>query len=176
MPATQENLLTLDEFRTRYAGQKPYYEYWAGEAIQKSMPTWLHGLIQKILMFLLDGIGYESASEVSLRLDPAYEPVPDVIAVEAPAVQSYPTAPFAVAIEILSPEDSFSRVVRKCRLYEQWGIERIIVIDPSLRAVWSFENGNPRETDVIARRGGKAVTAGELWNEVDRRMPLTPRV
>jgi Uma2 family endonuclease len=171
MPATQENLLTLDDFRTRYAGEKPCYEYWAGKAIQKSMPTWLHGLIQKILMFLLDGIGYESASEVSLRFDPAYEPVPDVIAVEPPAFQLYPSVPFAVAIEILSPEDSFSRVLRKCRLYEQWGIERIIVIDPALRVVWSFENGNPNETDVVAQRGGRAVMSAELWQELDRRLP-----
>ena len=171
MPATQEHLLTLEEFRARYAGEKPYFEYWAGEAIQKSMPTWLHGLIQKILMFLLDGIGYESASEVTLRIDPSYEPVPDVIAVEPPALLTYPTAPFAVAIEILSPDDPFSRVVRKCRLYEQWGIERIVVIDPALRIVWSFENGNPCETGTIAQRRDRSVTAAQLWSELDRRLP-----
>jgi hypothetical protein len=41
-------LLTVEEFRVRYAGEKPYYEFWAGEAIQKSHATSLHGLIQKI--------------------------------------------------------------------------------------------------------------------------------
>ena len=43
-------LLTLEEFRDRYAGEKPYYEYWDGEAIQKSHATSLHGLIQKFVM------------------------------------------------------------------------------------------------------------------------------
>jgi Uma2 family endonuclease len=172
MPATQEKQLTLEEFRTRYAGEKPYYEYWAGEAIQKARPTFLHGLIQKILTLLLDRIGYESASEVTLRLDPDYEPVPDVIAVEPPMPEPYPTAPFAVAIEILSPQDPFSRVMRKCRMYESWGIQRIIAIDPVVRLVWSFEKGNPCETEVIARRGESEVTAAELWAELDRRRPV----
>jgi hypothetical protein len=57
------------------------------------MPTWLHALIQKILLRLLDGIGYESAAEVTLKLDPAYEPIPDVIAVEGVIDHPYPTTP-----------------------------------------------------------------------------------
>jgi Uma2 family endonuclease len=171
MPATQEGLLTLEEFRVRYAGEKPYYEYWAGEAIQKSMPTPLHALIQKILMPLLDDIGYESLSEVTLRLDSDYEPVPDVIAVDPPVPEPYPTRAFAVVAEILSPADPFSRVLRKCRLYERWGIQRIIVIDPAARVVWSFENGIPIETSMLARRDTKEVTVAQLWSEVDRRRP-----
>jgi Uma2 family endonuclease len=175
MPATQEDLLTLEEFRVRYAGEKPYYEYWAGEAIQKSMPTSLHGLIQKIVMRLLDEIGYESASEITLMLDGDYEPVPDVIAVEPPLPEPYPTRAFEVVVEILSPDDPFSRVLRKCRLYERWGIERIIVIDPAARVVWSFENGIPIETDVLARRDTKEATVAQLWAEVDRRRPTSAR-
>jgi Uma2 family endonuclease len=168
MPATQEGLLTLEEFRVRYAGEKPYYEYWAGEAIQKSMATWLHGLIQLIVGQLLKDIGYRSGSEVTLRLDNNYEPVPDVIAVDPPIQQPYPTRAFAVVVEILSPDDPFSRVLRKCRLYERWGIQRIIVIEPDSRIVWSFENGTLNETALLARRGAKEVTAAELWSEVDR--------
>jgi Uma2 family endonuclease len=170
MPATKEGLLTLEEFRVRYAGEKPYYEFWAGEAIQKSMATGRHGLIQKVMMRLLDDIGYESLSEVTLRIDTEYEPVPDVIAVDPPPPQRYPTEPFAVVVEILSPDDSFSRVLRKCRLYERWGIQRIIVIDPAARVVWSFEDGIPIETSMLARRGAKEATVSELWAEVDRRM------
>ena len=122
MPATQEDLLTLEDFRVRYAGEKPYYEYWAGKAVQKSVPTWLHGLIHTNVARLLDHIGYQSGSEV--RLDRDYEPVSDVIA-DSPLSEPYPTDPFAVVVEILSPDDPFSRVLRKCRLYERWGIGRL---------------------------------------------------
>jgi hypothetical protein len=37
--------LTLEEFRARYQDQKPYFEYWFGEAIQKTVPTWLHARV-----------------------------------------------------------------------------------------------------------------------------------
>jgi Uma2 family endonuclease len=65
-------------------------------------------------------------------------------------------------MEILPPEDPFSRVLRKCRLYEKWGIRQIVVVDPKARLVWSYENGSPRETDIVARRGERVIKAQEL--------------
>src|SRR5580693_8734824 len=112
MPAVAEQKLSVQEFHARYDGEKPYYEYWDGEAVRKSMPTRIHSLIQKILQRLLDGIGYESGAEVTLKLDPSYEPIPDVIAADGPIGDPYPTSAFEVVIEILSPDDSFSRVLR----------------------------------------------------------------
>src|SRR5260221_8436765 len=113
MPAVEERKLSLDEFHARYVGEKPYFEYWDGEAVQKTMPTRLHSLIQKLLVKMLDALGYDAGQEITLKLDPAYEPIPDVIAAEGSIGDPYPTEPFEVAIEILSPEDSFSRVLRK---------------------------------------------------------------
>jgi Uma2 family endonuclease len=170
MPAVAERKLSVEEFHARYDGEKPYYEYWNGEAVQKSAATLLHGRIQGILLRLLDGIGYDSGAEVTLKLDPAYEPIPDVIAADGAIGDPYPTSPFDIAIEILSPDDSFSRVLRKCRLYEKWGIRRILVLDPAERLVWHFENSAPQETDVIAQRGDAAITAQALWDEVDREL------
>ena len=165
--AIAERRLSLEDFHTRYDGEKPYFEYWDGEAVQKSLPTRLHSLIQEILVRLLDAIGFDSGHEITIKLDPAYAPIPDVIAAEGHIGDPYPTEPFEVVIEILSPEDSFSRVLRKCQLYETWGIRQVIVVDPQARMVWSFENGSPRETDTIARRGERAITAQQLWAEVD---------
>jgi Uma2 family endonuclease len=167
VPAVAEQRLSVEEFHARYGGEKPYYEYWNGEAVQKSKPTLLHGLIQKILLGLLDGIGYNSAPEVTLKFDLAHELIPDVIAGDGPLGDTYPNSPFDVVIEILSPQDSFSRVVRKCRLYEQWGIRQIVVIDPAERLVWSLQNGAPQETKVIAQRAEYTIPAQSLWDEVD---------
>jgi Uma2 family endonuclease len=168
MPAVAEHKLSLHEFHARYAGEKPYFEYWDGEAVQKSMPTRLHALIQEILVGLLRAMGYDPGNEITLKLDSAYEPIPDVIAAEGELGNPYPTEPFEVVIEILSPADQFSRVLRKCHLYEQWGIRQVVVIDPQDRLVWSFENGSLHETDKVARRGERVITAQELWAEVDR--------
>lgn len=168
MPAVEERKLSPEEFHRRFGGEKPYFEFWDGEAVQKSMPTRLHSLIQKILVKWLDALGYEAGQEVTLKLDPAYEPIPDVIAAEGAIGDPYPTEPFEIAIEILSPEDSFSRMLRKCELYRSWGIRQVVVIDPIAREVWSFENGSLQKTGIVARRGERAIAAEELWAEVDR--------
>jgi Uma2 family endonuclease len=170
MPAVAERKLSLEEFHSRYGEEKPYFEYWDGEAVQKSMPTRLHGLIEEILVRLLGVLGFDSGSEITIKLDPAYEPIPDVIAAEEQLGDPYPTEPFEVVIEILSPQDPFSRVLRKCRLYEKWGIRQVIVVDPQERLVWSFENGTAHETGTIARRGEQVIRAEQLWAEVDRRL------
>ncbi len=41
MPAVAERKLSLQEFHARYDGEKPYFEYWDGEAVQQTMPTLL---------------------------------------------------------------------------------------------------------------------------------------
>jgi len=160
--------LSLEDFHERYAGEKPYFEYWNGEAVQKSFPTLQHSRSQMLVSQLLGRIGYDSGFEITIKLDPAYELVPDVIAAEGRIEDPYPTEPFEVAVEILSRNDSFSRVLQKCHLYETLGIRQIGLVDPDDRVVWSFENGSLRETDIIAKRGERVITAQELWAEVDR--------
>jgi Uma2 family endonuclease len=174
MPAVAESKLSPEVFHARYGGEKPYFEYWDGEAVQKSRPTRLDSLIQEILVRLLGALGFDAGQEITLKLDPAWEPIPDVIAAEGHIGDPYPTEPFEVVIEILSPDDSFSRVLRKCRLYETSGIRQVVVVDPQARLIWSFENGSPRETTTIAKRGERTIAAQELWAEVDQRLsPLT---
>jgi Uma2 family endonuclease len=168
MPVLEERRLSPDEFCERYAGEKPYFEYWNGEPVQKSMPTRLHSLIQEILVRMLRSMGFDAGQEIEIRLDPAYRPVPDVIASQRKLRDPYPTEPFDVVVEILSPEDSFSRMMQKCRLYEKWGIRRIAVIDPATRKIWAFSNGSACEADTIARHGERILTARELWEEADR--------
>ncbi len=65
-------------------------------------------------MRLLDDLGYEAGHEVTIKLDPDYELIPDAIAAKGNIGDPYPTQPFEFAIEILSPEDPFSWILRKC--------------------------------------------------------------
>ena len=82
--ATVTQPLTLEEFHARYRQQKPYFEYWFGEPIQKTRSTWLHAVLQGIMGEALRRAGYKSGFEVELRIDPEWEPVPDVIATLKP--------------------------------------------------------------------------------------------
>jgi Uma2 family endonuclease len=133
--------LTIADFERRYGDSKPYHEFWFGEAVPKPMPTWLHGLLQKIIMVLLDAEGYTSASEVKLKISSDFEPVPDVIATRQPIELPYPTKPVDVVVEILSPDSSFQRIMRKCKLYSEWGIATVAVLDPESREGWVWDKG-----------------------------------
>ena len=92
--------LTIEEFHRSYSGKKPHYEFWFGEAIQKPTPTWLHGVLQSILAEFLRRAGYKTGSEVELRIDPDWTPVPDLIATRKKVEQPYPTTPVEVVIEL----------------------------------------------------------------------------
>ena len=56
------------------------------------------------------------------------------------------------------------------------GIRQVVVVDPKARLIWSFANGSPKETDIIARRAERVIAARELWEALDRRLGSgTPR-
>ena len=175
----QEQLLTLEDFDRLYGDRKPYHEYWFGQAIPKPMPLLLHGLLQKILLMLLDEIGFESGAEIRLKLSNEAQPLPDVIATSKPIGSPYPTQPFEVAVEILSPSDAVQYLYRKCRMYSQWGIQHIFVFDPDDRTAqeWNHSHGYLESIDVMRFENRKSIPVDRIWAELDfraKRLGLLP--
>ncbi len=170
--AAGTQLLTLEEFRLRYADEKPYFEYWFGEAIQKAVPTTVHSLLQKILMYILDQAGYRSAAEVELRIDPDWQPKPDVLASLSPLERPYPTKPVEVVIEVLSPTDAMSFVHEKCQNYARLGFEKIFVLDPEFRKgwEWSRETQNLERIDALWLTNGKSIELAEVWQKLNKEL------
>jgi len=169
--ATAVSTLTLEEFRARYAGQKPHYEYWFGEAIQKTVGTWLHGVLQAIVSELLRRAGYKVATELELRIDPQWEPVPDVAASEKSITGPYPTEPLDVVVEVLSPDDRMQYVYRKCREYDRIGIVGIFVLDPEekLAWAWSRDKQNLERIAELLLPNGRSIPLQEIWHELASR-------
>jgi Uma2 family endonuclease len=140
--------LTLEQFRATYAESKPYYELLDGEAVQKAMPTKPHSYLQLVLCYILKELGYKAGPELTLAMSEKWEPVPDVCGLLGPSDEEpYPTRPIPVAIEILSPDDRFTRLIKKCRRYAEWGIADILVFDPLGREAWFWD----KATDDLAR-------------------------
>jgi Uma2 family endonuclease len=163
--ATVTQPLSLEEFRSRYRQQKPYFEYWFGEPIQKTMPTWLHAVLQRIIGEALRHAGYRSGSEVELRIDPQWEPVPDVIATLKP-IKDYPTEPVEIVVEILSPDDKLIHVIRKCCQYERIGTERIFVLDPLDNLAWQWKSGSLEAITQLLLPNGAVVVLEEIWRQL----------
>ncbi len=166
--ATASQLLTIEEFRTRYTGIKPYYEYWNGEAVQKAMPTWLHGHIQRLIANLLAEAGYKTAVEIELRIDDDWQPVPDIVSLTT-VEQPYPTKPVQIVVEILSPDDRISRVIEKCEKYSAIGTGQIFVIDPDHRGAfeWVPHTRQLGSVKSMVLSNGRTIDLQELWDRLD---------
>lgn len=170
--ATVARSLTKQEFREQYAGRKPYFEYWFGEAVQKSRPTWLHSALQLILGEFLKRAGYRSGSEVELRIDPDWEPVPDVIGVLGKIQGPYPTEAVDVVIEILSPEDRMRRVLEKCRHYIRIGTQAVFWIDPEDRIgwIWDRKTENLERVQAFGLPNGQTIQLQDVFAELDKQV------
>ena len=131
--------LTSVPFRKMYAERKPHYELLDGEAVQKSVPTKLHSVLQFVLSLMLKELGFKSRPELTLAIDESWQPTPDVCGIIGSEEDPYPTRAIAVAIEVLSPEDRFTRIIQKCRKYAEWGIKDILVFDPVAREAWYWD-------------------------------------
>ncbi len=176
--AAQPVPLSLEEFHTQHDGAKPAYEYWHGAAVQKTMPTVLHGIVQAILVMLLEKAGWNTASEVRLKIVSDAEPVPDLIAVRGKFKGRYPTAAPALCIEILSPRDTLAKTLEKASTYISWGSQCVWIIDPEKRTAWNLSRevaGGPTwiAPDGTLSIGETAIELPILFREVDRKLELT---
>jgi len=122
--------------RTTFEGPDP--EYVDGEIVERAEPDFLHGTVQ----CRFAGIFYElekrhlfyAVTEVRHKLRETRYRIPDVAVHAGPRpAERFPSTPPYIAIEILSPDDRFSDVVKKLDEYRTWGVPHIWLADPHLR-------------------------------------------
>jgi Uma2 family endonuclease len=79
--------------------------------------------------------GIRVRPELRVQVSPGNFRVPDVTILDRNLpVEQIITHPPVAVIEILSPEDTVSRMMTKLREYEQMGIKTILVLDPNGRS------------------------------------------
>lgn len=170
--AAQISPLSLEEFHRRYDGAKPAYEYWYGEAVQKSMPTLVHSLVQVMLSLLLRNSGWITASGTRLNIVSDAEPVPDIIAIHGKFKGRYPTSAPELCIEILSPDDRLTKAFEKAKTYLSWGSRFVWIIDPEKRTAWTLSRESGSEPVWIPPSGtltaaDASIDLESLFQQVD---------
>jgi Uma2 family endonuclease len=124
----------------------PDCEYVAGVLEERAVGEYDHATWQAILVayFLAreKELGIISRPELRVQTGPDNFRVPDVTLLSrtAPREQIITYPPLAV-FEILSPEDSMTRVLEKLADYERMGIGAIWVIEPKKRLFYRFLGG-----------------------------------
>lgn len=125
---------------------EPDAEYVDGEIEERPIGEFNHAAwqaaIQKWFWKHEDEWKVRVLPELRVQTAPARFRVPDVTVLDRsqPIEQIITHAPVAV-FEILSPEDRYTRFVRKLHDYEAMGIRQIWVIDPVGPSIQRFQSG-----------------------------------
>ena len=165
--------ITLEEYlRTAY---RPDVEYIDGQLKEKPVPEFLHGIVQAILAGWFRDHRKEwrtvVAVETRTKVDENHVRLPDVVVVSKGegARGALVKAPL-VAIEILSPSDSYADLRERAADLRTMGTENVWLLDPTRRTaeVWTGTHWRPAEDNRLAAVNAPVfLDLNWLWAEVD---------
>jgi Uma2 family endonuclease len=134
------------EVYLRSSEYEPDAEYVDGVIEERPVGEFDHAAWQlAVLRYFLNHAEWKvkAVPELRVQVSPTRFRVPDVTVLkqDAPKEQII-THPPLMAFEILSPEDTVTRMLIKLADYSGMGIEGIFVIDPATQAYYVYRHGN----------------------------------
>jgi Uma2 family endonuclease len=169
--AATATLISVEEYLKTTAD--PDCEYVAGVVEERAAGELDHASWQKALVRWFGGCepewGIRVYPELRVQTGPDSFRVPDVtlLSRSAPREQIITHPPLAV-FEILSPEDSMTRILEKLADYERMGIEAIWVIEPKRQLFYRFRDGQLTPGTAFELPGGEfSVALTEIAALVD---------
>jgi Uma2 family endonuclease len=146
-PPTASPAVSVEEYlRTSY---QPDCDYVDGEIKERNVGEYEHGKIQSKLDRLLGNReaewGIDVIVECRLQVAADHFRVPDVMVLRRGTKVSRIVleAPL-VCIEVLSPEDTWTKMFARLNDYLGMGVEHIWCFDPESREAWSYTAGGLR--------------------------------
>ena len=172
--ALPANRISFAEYSVRF-GHETGWEFQAGQAVRKPMPTFLHGLLAILLGDLLRLAGYYSSVEVDVRLTPDWSPRPDACGIlRSPVNLKYPTT-VDIICEIQSEDED---IVAKCLDYAASGaVTQIYVFNAEEKTICQWNGGVLHLVEDMLLPNGVTIPGRTLWRELDKRekqQPLPP--
>ncbi len=120
-------------------------EYRDGTLVERSMPDYLHGKTQALLialfMTLRRTLSLYPCAETRMMLRSGRFLIPDVAVFHRVEPGLVPDTPPLIAVEILSPSDRLAEVREKLEEYKAWGVPHIWLVDPHSRRLYSCGEG-----------------------------------
>ncbi len=169
--------LTLEEFLTLPEGDITY-EFVDGEAKPKMSPKRFHSKLTLVLALLLNQwsqnlgeVGIEWAVTLK-RNGKDWLPIPDLLYISYTRLnrdvvidEACPVPP-ELAIEIISPDQTFAEMTEKATDYLKAGVLRVWVVDAKAKAITIFYANTPPQT-----KRGNDILADSLLEGI----PFTPQ-
>lgn len=154
----------------------PDCDYVDGEVLERNLGERWHSSVQAMItgIFLQHRRewGLVSMPEQRVQVSPARYRVPDVcvVSVSEPFTPILHNPPL-LCVEILSPEDRFSRILERVEEYLQMGVPEVWIIDPRTREIWTA-TGSGRPTlftgsEITLANTPARVTVTEIFALID---------
>jgi len=157
MVEAKDREISLEEFLALKPGETGF-ELIDGKAVAKVAPQYRHARLQIALVLLLTPwaerhgqLGTEWAVSLQ-RQGRDWVPIPDLLYISFERLAAdwnedrpCPSPP-ELAIEILSPDQTFGEFVAKAGDYLLAGVDRVWVVDPKNRSLTMFSPDRPPET------------------------------
>ena len=120
-------------------------EYRDGALVERSMPDYLHGKTQALIIALFMALRKELSlypcAETRMKIRAGRFLIPDVAVFHGKEPSLVPDTPPLIAIETLSPDDRLSEVREKLEEYRAWGVPHVWLVDPHSRRLYSCDEG-----------------------------------
>ena len=117
---------------------RPDREYIDGELLERNVGKWEHARIQWLLAGWFGSNELEwnvmGSTEQRLQVSPNRVRVPDLVVVRPGPQPDILTQPPLLVIEILSPDDTYSDLQKRCQDYLGMGVQTLWIIDPQTRS------------------------------------------
>lgn len=143
------------------AEYEPDRDYMDGVLEDRNVGKKKHSRMQRHLCALLQSriqpLGKEALPEQRVRISASRVRIPDVCVVDADDQDEVQHRPPALWVEILSPEDRFSRIQLKLQQVLDFGVPTVWVIDPYEKQAWI----GTTQTGIVHVKGD-VLESGEL--------------
>ena len=155
---------------------RPDCDYVDGSVEERNLGEKEHSILQRtfVYLFLLNRAtwGIEVYPELRVQVSPTRFRIPDVTVTRAGVQwERILRTPALLFIEILSPEDSVTRIRQRIDDYLNFGTEHVWVVDPELRKVYVCSKTGMQEPEggVLTIPGTEIrVVLSELFAELDQ--------
>ncbi len=159
-----------------HTSYRPDVDYVDGELEERNLGEQWHSVVQKTIsaIFYLHrkDWGLRSLTEQRVQVNATRYRIPDVCVVaSADPIVGILHAPPLLCVEVLSPEDRFSRTLQRVQEFIQMGVPQVWIIDPNSRDIWTVGS----DGDAVQLRGAALTLAGtpvhitvaEIFEEID---------
>lgn len=142
-------------------------EYRDGEILERSLPDYLHGKVQSLLVAIFWALRGRlrvfPCVETRMRIRTGLYLIPDVAVFFPDEPERIPEIPPLVAIEVLSLDDRLSAVRDKLEEYRSWGVKHVWLVDPHSRRMYTCDAGLNEVARLTAPELGVEITPSQIF-------------